>query len=154
MKELIEQAKENLEIIPEKSKDVFLILCSFNFLNAMVKKKENKDFIHYGFLKPAVSRFVSLLIDRPELVTDFCINPKEKCVYIRCLGLQFSFHNIEPTNKLKRFEESTRNHIVPWDGIRLQSVAEELYQLAVKFYFDEIDYSEIQAFVVGLQKKF
>ncbi len=148
---LIESAKKNLCLEPCNKQDVFLMLCSINFLNAMIKKTEYKDVLSYAEIKPIVSKLFEYCIDDTSLLDDFFINTKEKCAYLRSYGLQFSFHNIKITEKINAFVESAQNQMVPWDGIRLQPIAEKLFQMACGLEDGSVLEKDLESFVKSLK---
>lgn len=111
--------------------DAFLVLCSLNLLNAAVKKDEYKELIGYGLIKPAVSKFIqSCMMYENNLVDEIYYHAKERCVYIRCFGIQFSFHNINTDQLSPCIIGAITNEAVKWDEIRLQPIALELFHLA------------------------
>lgn len=112
--------------------DAFLVLCSLNLLNAAVKKDEYKKLIGYGSIKPAVAKFVQFCIidEESNLVEELKYNAQKQCTYIRCYGIQFSFHNVGVNRLGEDFVKSFANERVDWDGVRLQPIALELYHLA------------------------
>lgn len=132
MEKEIEEAITNIKRSIKTKNDVFLVLSSLNLLNAAVKKDEYKKKIGYGLIKPSVAKFIQLCIKHKELnlVDEISYDSKGKCAYIRCFGIQFSFHNIGEQYLDKEFIESFRDKKIDWDGIRLQPIAEQLYQLA------------------------
>lgn len=113
--------------------DAFLVLCSLNLLNAAVKMDEYKELIGYGLIKPSVSKFIQFCLgdsNNKNLVDEIYYNAKERCVYIRCFGIQFSFHNIDMKLISSNIISTISNEAVKWDGVRLQPIALELYLLA------------------------
>ncbi|MEC4116024.1 hypothetical protein VSP20_03480 [Myroides phaeus] len=136
--EKLVQAKEILLTTPNNNKDLFNVLVSMNLINAALKRKEFKTkekdaLIHYGLLKPRVSRLFHQLIDkRQKFEIDFYINQQEQCAYIEVEGLQFSFHNITIDESLKAFINSPLNKPKPWKGVRLQKIAGELFDYITK----------------------
>ena len=66
MKELIEEAKQYIQRPIQDKRDAFLKLSSLNLLNAAIKKKEFKDSLSYGYIKPCVSRFVECVISHTD----------------------------------------------------------------------------------------
>ena len=109
-----------------------------NLINAALKRKEFKSkekdaLIHYGLLKPRVSRILHHLIDkRQKFEIDCYINQQEQCAYIEVEGLQFSFHSITIDESLKAFINSPLNKPKPWKGVRLQKIAGELFDYMTK----------------------
>ena len=137
-KETLIRAKATLGITPNDNQELFKVLVSMNLINAALKRKEftskEKDaLIHYGLLKPRVSRLFHNLIDnRQKFEIDFYINQHENCAYVEINGLQFSFHNITIDEPLKAFINSPLNNPKPWKGIRLQKIAGELFDYSTK----------------------
>lgn len=134
--ENIIQAKDNIDKKPETTEELFLIVCSMNLINAGIKTKEFKEHIHYGMLKPRVSKLLLGILQDTDRQLDiqFYINASQQCAYIEIYGLQFGFHNITIYEKLKDFINSPENKPVEWKGIRLQKIASELFNYALKIY--------------------
>ncbi|MCC8170192.1 MAG: hypothetical protein LIP00_00075 [Parabacteroides sp.] len=132
MKPEIDEAITNTKKTIRTKNDAFLVLSSLNLLNAAVKKEEYKKEIGYGIIKPSVAKFIQFCIQHKELdlVDEISYESKGQCAYIRCWGVQFSFHNIGEQHLDKGFIESFRDRKIVWDGIRLQPIAKELYQFA------------------------
>ena len=129
----IEEVKSNARIEIHSKQDLFLKLCSLNYLNALVKMEEYKGKIGYGIIKPSVIWTVKTLIKNnlKELCEELDVNPDDDSVFIRCYGLQFSFHHINSKMLIDEWPELS-NQEAKWDGVRLQPVAKELYELAKK----------------------
>lgn len=131
------EAKRIIAVVPKDNKELFQVLASMNLINAALKRKEFKSkekdaLIHYGMLKPRVSKIFHLILDNPKMFEiDFYINSEEKCAYIEIEGLQFSFHNITIDESLKTFINSLLNIPQPWKGIRLQKIGGELFDYAL-----------------------
>lgn len=138
--EKLEYAKKILVTSPKNNKELYRVLVSMNLINAALKRKEFKSkkgdkdvLIHYGLLKPRVSRlFNNLVENQQKFEIDFYINQQEKCAYIEIEGLQFSFHNITIDEPLKAFIKSDQNNPKPWKGVRLQKIAGELFDYVTK----------------------
>lgn len=132
--EQVIEAKKNITIQPKNNSELLLVAASMNLINAALKRKEYKSkekdaIIHYGMLKPKVSRLLNYMLEIDILNFDcnFYINASEHCAYIEIEGLQFSFHNITITENLRVFVNSEKNKPKPWKGIRLQKIAGELF---------------------------
>lgn len=128
------KAKEQINIIPQNNEELFQVVLSLNLINAALKMKEYKSkeknaIIHYGMLKPKVSKLLNYMleIDTLEFNCDFYIDAANHCAYIEIAKLQFSFHNITITNKIQTFIDSKKNQPKEWKGIRLQKIAGELF---------------------------
>lgn len=129
----VESAWDNRYMKVYNVDDVFYLLCSLNLLNSAIKEKQFKKVIHYGGIKNNVARIVSYLISNPDkqLVEEIWVNPEEgPCAYIVSNSFQFTFHNIPVNDVLKSFMDSDKNHVKPWEGIRLQLIASDLFQLS------------------------
>lgn len=132
MRNEVEEAITQIIRTVRTKNDAFLVLCSLNLLNAAVKKDEYKGLIGYGLIKPSVSKFIQsdMVSGSNNLIDEIYYNTKERCVYIRCFGIQFSFHNIDTKRVSPNIISSISNETVKWDGIRLQPIASELFHLA------------------------
>lgn len=131
MIEIICEAKCQLLRTVRTKSDAFIVLASLNLLNAVVKKKGYKDIVSYGLIKPNVVKFILQCIesDQIKFIDEVYYDIKGQCIYIRCYGIQFSFHNICIHN-IDNFVHSPQNEKVDWDGVRLQPIAFELFGLA------------------------
>lgn len=134
----IVDAKVILLTTPKNNMELLKVLVAMNLINAALKREEFKSkernaLIHYGMLKPRVSRlFQNILDDRLKFDIDFYIKAKDNCAYIEINGLQFSFHNITINETLKVFVESDLNNTKEWKGVRLQKIAGELFDYIIK----------------------
>lgn len=123
----------NAQKVVHTKQDLFLRLCSLNYLNALVKKEEYKGLLAYGMIKPKVVRLAIDLAKNGKigLCEELCFKPNEDCLFVKCYGLQFSFHKIN----IKLLEEECpelRNCEEQWEGIKLQPIAGTLYKLALE----------------------
>ena len=74
-------------------------------------------------------------------------------MYIRCYGIQFSFHNIIVTKEISVFANSEKNNPVEWDGIRLQPISKDLFLLAKDIHSGNIEVGQInEAFKYIIEK--
>ena len=145
MRELIDEAKQYIQREVQNKKDVFVKLCSLNLLNAAIKDKEYKKELSYGYIKPSVSRLVNFLVSHSEnrYVDELYYDAPNQCIYIRCYGIQFSFHNIIVTKEIATFADSELNVPVKWDGIRLQPISKDLFFLAQDIHSGTIEVNQI-----------
>lgn len=145
MKALIDEAKQYIQIEVQSKNDVFIKLCSLNMLNAAIKDKEHKKELSYGYIKPRVSRLVNFLISHFEngYADELYYDAQGQCMYIRCYGIQFSFHNIIVTNEISTFANSELNNPVEWDGVRLQPISKDLFLLAKDIHSRNIEVNQI-----------
>ena len=127
----LKEVLDSAQIKVYSKRDVFLRLTALNLLNALIKKKEYKDELGYGLIKPNVMRLAIYLAKsgKTGLCDEVCFQPGEDCLYVRSHGLQFCFHAVN----VKVLEEECpqlSNEVVKWVGFRLQPIAEPLYLLA------------------------
>ena len=116
----IEAVKSNARIEIHSKQDLFLKLSSLNYLNALVKREEYKNQISYGTIKPAVIWLVKYLVNNglTGLCEEIAVNHEEDCLYIRCYGLQFSFHHVNSKMLAEEWPQLL-NADITWDGVRL-----------------------------------
>lgn len=118
--------------MPVRTKqELFLRLCSLNYLNALVKKKDFKGVLGYGMIKPEALQLAINLMknNQSSLCEEIYVKEKEDCLYIRCYGLQFSFHHVNVKVLVNNYPQLSNDN-AKWDGVRLQPIAEPLYDLA------------------------
>ena len=108
---------------------LFLVLAAINLLNAAIKKNEFKKDLTYSFIKSKATILLEHLIGMDSLQNvSYFYNREEKCIYVKVYGVIFSFHHITES-------ETILNNIqdkIEWEGIRLQKIAIEVYELAQK----------------------
>ncbi len=133
MEKYIIDARINALRTISNKKELFVSLCSLNLLNALIKIPEYKNLISYSAIKPIIGEILYQCIDGSNIKysDEIYYNNDESCVYIRCFGFQFSFHNIGVHKLPRNFINSKSNTRVLWDGIRLQPIALELYNIAL-----------------------
>lgn len=154
----IEALLNDARIEIRKKQDLFLKLCSLNYLNALVKKEEYKGKIGYDKIKPSVIWTVKTLMKNhlQGLCEELSINPDDDSVYLRCYGLQFSFHHVNSKMLIEEWPDLS-NKEVKWDGTRLQPVAKDLYELAkdvVKSNLGQDDVRERIEAIIGSSQQF
>ncbi len=145
MKALINEAKQYIQQDIQSKNDVFIKLCSLNLLNATIKDKEYKKELSYGYIKPCVSRLVNFLVSHfdDRYADELYYDAQGQCMYIRCYGIQFSFHNIIVTKDISTFANSELNNPVKWDGIRLQPISKDLFSLAKDIFWGNVEVNQI-----------
>ena len=150
LNDMVDRVVNDSQVSVLTKQDLFLRLSSLNYLNALVKQKDYKGMINYGMIKPNVSRLVFNLVqnERSDLYEEVIVKQAEDSVYIRCYGLQFSFHHINASALVKSYPH-LNNSDAKWDGIRLQPIARSLYLLAVMN--SEQDFDEVE--IIGLIKQ-
>jgi len=128
---MIEEVLNQAKMPVQTKQELFLRLCSLNYLNALIKKKEYKSILGYGMIKPQVMHLAMNFVknDMTGLCDDICFKPEEDCLFVKCYGLQFSFHHVG-VSVLEEECPELRNDEAEWEGIKLQPIAEPLYELA------------------------
>lgn len=138
---VIDKVLNQAKLPVQTKQELFLRLCSLNYLNALVKKKEFKDVLGYGMIKPEALQLAINLMKNglSSLCEEIYVKEDEDCLYIRCYGLQFSYHHINVKVLVNNYPQLCNDN-ARWDGLKLQSVAGALYSLAnetVKENYDE-----------------
>ena len=154
MDELIKEARQYILRHPQNKKEVFRTLCSLNLMNAAIKQQEYKSALSYGFIKPQVSRLIDFCISHSqERYTDeLFYDSQQRCMYVRCYGIQFSFHNITMSKSIQNFAHSALNIPVKWDGVRLQPRSKELFIMAKLLSSGDIDERHVKDKFEDLKK--
>ncbi len=149
----LEFVKQSLDIIhgkdPQRKDEFFLNLAAVNLLNAAAKKKEFKKIAPYKDIKRHATYLFSLWVADHSLADEASYDIADKCLYIRCYTLQFSFHFIyDKYQPIVDFIHSDENKPTTWDGIRLQPIATQILELAI----DKIENpdSDIQENIKGI----
>lgn len=129
--ELIEQALFIIGNLPENNHETFRYLCALNLLNSLIKQPLYKETISYRQFKSRIPKLMRHCISNRnrELIDSIWYNHEEQCAYLCCFGLQFSFHGVA-TSGIVDFINSTDNRIEKWNGVRLQPMAIELFDIA------------------------
>lgn len=128
--------QESLDIIhgkdPQNKDEFFLNLAAVNLLNAAAKKKTFKEIVKYSHIKRQATYLFSLWVADRRLADEASYDVADKCLYIRCYTLQFSFHYIfDKYEPIVKFIHSEENKATTWDGVRLQPIATEIFNIAV-----------------------
>ena len=113
--------------------EFFLNIAAVNLINAAAKKKEFKKIAPYKDIKRHATYLFSLWVADHTLADEASYDIADKCLYIRCYTLQFSFHFIyDKYQPIVKFIHSDENKPTTWDGVRLQSIAVDLLNIAVE----------------------
>lgn len=117
------------------SKSLFLLLSALNLLNAAIKIEKHKSQLYHGFIKSKVSKIADVIIQDPTSFasTSLFYDSVQKCMYFEVFGVIFSFHQILETKLIKNV--ASKNTPIQWTGVRLQRIAQRVYELA-KANFD------------------
>jgi hypothetical protein len=120
--ELVEEAMCNVDLNLRHAVDVAYFCASMNLLNAWMKVPRDGYKPNYVF-KGAIAKRMEGVVKRPIDGVEVYVSLAEKVMYVRVLGLQFSFHNVQLTDTLREFAASDANLPQEWGGIRLQPKA-------------------------------
>lgn len=139
---VVEEILSHAQMEVHTKLELFLRLCALNNLNALVKKKGNKGVLNYGMIKPKALQLAIDLMKNGQsgLCEEIYVKEEEDCLYIRCYGLQFSFHHINVKILVNNYPQLCNANAI-WDGVKLQPIGETLYSLAneaVKENYDEV----------------
>lgn len=154
----LEIVEQSLDIIhgkdPQRKDEFFLNLAAVNLLNAAAKKKEFKEIAKYKDIKRHATYLFSLWVADHSLADEASYDIADKCLYIRCYTLQFSFHFIyDKYQPIVEFIQSEENKATTWDGIRLQPIATQILELAIdKIENPESDIQENIKWIIKQQE--
>jgi hypothetical protein len=154
----LEIVEQSLDIIhgkdPQRRDEFFLNLAAVNLLNAAAKKKEFKEIAKYKDIKRHATYLFSLWVADHSLADEASYDIADKCLYIRCYTLQFSFHFIyDKYQPIVEFIQSEENKATTWDGIRLQPIATQILELAIdKIENPELDIQENIKWIIKQQE--
>lgn len=128
----IKEAKEDIKNLPSSANEMLVVLCAANLLSACIKMGYIRKEFGYSLFKPTISKLINYCIihQEVELLEELYYDSTQKCAYLRCLGLQFSFHGLSETRELIEFASSEHNKYVKFDAIYKQPKALSLYRLS------------------------
>lgn len=146
-------ALNNIKELPLSRNQMLLILSSANMISAAAKFSEYKRLLPQVSLKGVIREFVSRCISNYDTVApyieQFYIENDGEIVYIRSYGLQFSYKHVGADEVIYRYATSEKNVEIPWDGVRLQTIAYALYKFASEAYENDYDSTKVN---IGLSK--
>jgi hypothetical protein len=111
--------------------DYFRVLSALNLLNSAIKDKRWKRQLSYGFIKGQASSLFEQWVEEPVDGVKAFYDGKEGAVFFDVDGVVFSYHCIRLTDSLRSFIKSAANKPIAWQGIRLQRIPVELFDLAM-----------------------
>lgn len=111
--------------------DFFRVLSALNLLNAAIKDKRWKHELSYGFIKGRAAQLFDQWIAKPVRGVEAYYNEQEGAVFFELDGVIFSYHRIGFSKRIKSFIHSAANKPIEWDGVRLQKIPVELFDLAM-----------------------
>ena len=112
--------------------DYFYLFASLNLLNAAIKTPEWKRKLSYNAIKGRVSDFFRMYATNSRMFQGIraYYNVEDKVAYVKIYGVIFSFHYIPVDRTIEQFASSNRNVPMTWNGVRLQKIADWLYEKA------------------------
>lgn len=110
---------------PKDAREAFYLLLALNLLNAYVKTPQGRRFVTYFYIKGMVGLLYEMLDLCPIQGIQTFHDKRERITYFRVNGLQISFHYA----KVPCHKPHSRHLRQTWDGLRLQQIAVELFQL-------------------------
>lgn len=112
------------------SNEYFMVLSALNLLNSAIKDKRWKHDLSYGFIKGRAADLFEKWIKTPVEGVSAYYNSKEGAVFFSVDGVVFSYHRIRLSERIRNFIQSPGNQPIPWNGVRLQKIPVELFDLA------------------------
>lgn len=111
--------------------DYFRELCALNLLNAAIKDKRYKGQLSYGFIKGRAASLLEQWLDNPVEGVNACYDRAGHVLLFDIDGVVLSYHFIPLTSKIRKFVYSPANRPIKWNGLRLQKIPVELFDLAL-----------------------
>ena len=139
--EMVKKAiKLVLYLHPKNEKEVFLMLCALNLLNAAIKTELFKDNLSYDLIKTNAAKLVSVIDALKNNDVSYYYNKDEYCLYLKYGDVVFSFHHVPLTSEILKASFASP---ISWPGIRLQKIAQPLMNLAIRSFENGIEIKEI-----------
>lgn len=115
---------------PRDSDGVFRMVAALNLLNAIIKQPMGRHIVSYQFIKGYASLVFTHVARCQTPGVSIYWDARERIAYFRIYGVQMGFHHIPITLELSELLPTANTHVQRWDGLRLQTVAVELFLLA------------------------
>lgn len=127
----IKFALATLKSMPNTKNETFVILSAATLVSAGAKLGYIKKSLGYGIVKPTISKLVTYFLETGYNLFDaLYYDIVNKCIYINCLGMQFSYHFISETDEILRFANSEKNQVIEFERIYKQPKALGLFRLS------------------------
>lgn len=110
---------------PDSAGQAFALLAALNLLNAAVKTPWGRKLVCYDYIKGMAGLLFEYLTVCPISGVETYNDRKEHVTYFRVAGVQLSFHFAHIARDLPPGEP-----VQEWDGIRLQLIPVEVFDLA------------------------
>ena len=134
-KELLSEAFEYTRRMPQNEREAFAVFCALNVIRLGSTEKVISNDYANGIAKPHVVRVVTYALEHPEInLIDnvyFDTSCKPNCIFIMCMGVQFSYHSVPLNNDtIISFIASEKNQPIKFDEIKKKPMAVELFEFA------------------------
>ena len=114
----------------DDSNEYFMVLSALNLLNSAIKDERWKHDLSYGFIKGIAAELFEKWIKSPVEGVSVYYNSQEGAAFFSVDGVVFSYHRIRLSERIRNFIQSPGNKPIPWNGVRLQKIPVELFDLA------------------------
>ncbi len=111
--------------------DYFRVLSALNLQNAAIKDKRWKHKLSYAFIKGRAAALFNQWISHQIVGVCAYYDVVEGVVLFNVDGIIFSFHRIGLSERVRDFIRMKGNKQIVWNGIRLQKIPVELFNLAM-----------------------
>ena len=111
---------------PKDLNDAMSLLASLNLLNASIKMPGGENITSYQFIKGYAGMLFVWLLHHPIKDVDLYFEKVDCLAYFRVPGYQFSFHCVRLLTRYRNLMKKLEPQ--QWDGIRLQSVALNVFR--------------------------
>ena len=125
--EALDVATENCDT----QEGFFRVLSALNLLNSAIKDRRWKLKLSYGFIKGRAADLFDKWIKKTVEGVLAYYDEREGAVFFEVYGVVFSYHNIRLSERIHSFIRSEANRPIAWQGIRLQRIPVELFDLAM-----------------------
>lgn len=135
MKDLLDKSFKYTQRMPQNEREAFAVFCALNVIREGVKEELISNNYANAITKPHVIKVVTYALEHPELnlidkvyLDTSC---KPNCIFIVCMGIQFSYHSVPLKNEtIKSFCSSDKNEHMSFDGIKKRPKAKEMFEIA------------------------
>lgn len=146
METSIDQLLNDAYRLPQTRLELFVSLCALNHANVLLKDINHPKELQYYLIKGSVALLVQHLLGekRCELYEEVVyMTNNNDCVYIRCYGYWFSFHQVTLDNLTNEQRDNITDNNFKWDGVRLQPISEKLYNTSLDLYMNGTDNEDV-----------
>lgn len=118
---------------------LLIIVSALNLLNAAVKKDNLKSTLYYSYIKSNVSKVAEFFLSNQNIFQSCSVyyDKNCKCFYFDIMGVIFSFHQVKESKPIVSI--AANNIPIEWPGIRLQLIAQNIFEYAVETYDERKD---------------